>query len=924
MLLKFAVRHLIRHWRVNLLVFMGILFTAAFLAVLPPYATAIAGRGLTQRLADAPPNVRNLLVSGSGLNSALYGQIRAYFGDLVVDQIEVRESSTEGESALYTAVNADEARPFSEYLTFNTYNFSDFSSHVTVVEGRMPQHIPPVSNRFWQETEVVIGQNVAESLTFDTSHDTVFSTLNLKVGDQVRTIDGSVRYNIVGVVTPNDAQSDMWWDNLLPFSFERQSLHGSNAPDTVFLSLFLPAPSMDAYVPAYTRYWRVLTDPTQITADNVEQIYVALSNAQSQMRVRIETGLLSLLDTYLNQLAAAQVALFLLALQSLIFVFYTLAMISSFVLEQSQSELASLAGRGFLPRQITVIFAIEMFVLALLAAPLGPPLAQVGLRLWGTFAHTVTPSVMPRQSWILALTAVSFGWLTLVATIRFGMRGGLLEWQRQQARPPQRAAWQRYYVDFFLLGLGGLVYWQLLQSGTFVVSVGRDAAQTGTGGTDPLLLIGPALLLIAAGLVFLRLFPYLLRLAAWWSQRTRGLILPFGLARLARDPVGPSRVVLLISLAAGLTLFASLFQNSLLQRQTQMAHHLVGADMRVGLPIDAGESAYAELAALPGVTASSPVYVNSRTRWAPNLGRQVQLIAVRPDTFPRVSEFAPYISRLNVSSIMPVLEAQPGQPIPAVFSADAYPQEKQVGDEVVYIVGQTKVTFSVQGIIRSFPAIAAPFMITNLDALEQQVDLKVLTEPWVGRREVWLAVDAAQHDAVVAAVTAGTGLTGTATVVGDALALQRELQADLVAQETLGAFSLNAATLALLSIAVFLMVHFFAARERAYEFSVLRATGVSTRQLLGLLILEGIIMMVLGLLAGTGIGYGLSLAIRPFLSSSLRTALAGNAIYEIVVSWIQVGGLYTLLIVGYVFVLLILVLVLLRAGIHRALRLGDE
>ncbi|MEZ4646524.1 MAG: hypothetical protein R3E31_28020 [Chloroflexota bacterium] len=41
-------------------------------------------------------------------------------------------------------------------------------------------------------------------------------------------------------------------------------------------------------------------------------------------------------------------------------------------------------------------------------------------------------------------------------------------------------------------------------------------------------------------------------------------------------------------------------------------------------------------------------------------------------------------------------------------------------------------------------------------------------------------------------------------------------------------------------------------------------------------------------------------------------------------NWIQVAGLYGLLIVGYGLVLLVLVVILLQTGIHRALRLGDE
>ncbi|MCB8990954.1 MAG: FtsX-like permease family protein [Ardenticatenaceae bacterium] len=920
MLIKFAIRHLFRHWRVNMLVLAGLLLTAAFLAGLSPYATAIAGRNLEQRLRNASPAVRNMRVEGSSLNSALYTQFTEYFGDLIVDRVEVWEASGDGESVLYP--EGDAARPFDEFLAYNAYAFSDLSQHIDLVEGRMPQHLTPVPNRFYQYEEVVIGLDAAENANLSHSVGGSREVMDLHVGDELRSPDGSLRFVIVGIAVPKDPQSDVWWGDLQPFTFLRQSLHGPSAPETVTLSFLVNQQAMDTYF-NYNRYWRVFTDPAQVTVDTVDSVHAALSNAQAQLRVRVETGMQTLIEQYLTELSAAQTTLFLLTLQSLIFVFYTLAMISSFVLEQSQGEVASLAGRGFTRWQITAVFAIESFFLALLAAPMGPPLALAGLRLWGTLTNTVVPGSAPLQSWMLAWTAVLFGWITLVAAIRFGMRGSVLDWQREQARPPQRAAWQKYYFDFFLLALGGLVYWQLLQSGTFTVSVNVNATQEASGGTDPLLLIGPALLLIAGALVFLRLFPLLLRLVAWWSRRVRGLILPFGLARLSRDPLGPSRVVLLISLAAGLTLFASLFENSLLNRQAEMARHLTGTDLRVRLPIDAGEAEYEELAALPGVQAWSPVYYNSRSRWAPNLGRQAQMLAIDPDTFAQVSSFAPYVSTLSVPAIMPVLADDPGALIPAVFSYDAFPQDKEVGDQVTYIVGTHKVTFVVQGIIRSFPAISGPFFLTNLAAVERQVQLSTLSEPWVGQREVWLSISPAQHDALVARLLAGEGPTG-AQIVGDARALEQEMQTDLVGQETLGAFNLNAAALVLLSVSVFLMVHFFAARERAYEFSVLRATGMSTRQLLSLLGLEGVLMMVLGLLAGTGIGYGLALAIRPFLSSSLRAAIAGNAIYEIIINWAQVSGLYALLIVSYAIILLILLAVLLQAGIQRTLRLGDE
>jgi hypothetical protein len=93
---------------------------------------------------------------------------------------------------------------------------------------------------------------------------------------------------------------------------------------------------------------------------------------------------------------------------------------------------------------------------------------------------------------------------------------------------------------------------------------------------------------------------------------------------------------------------------------------------------------------------------------------------------------------------------------------------------------------------------------------------------------------------------------------------------------------------------------------------------------LGLLSLEGVIMMVLGLAAGTGIGWGLAVVMRPFLSRTLTTAVGNNAIYKIVVNWTAVTGLYALLIAAYAVALILLLAILLRVGIHRAMQMGEE
>jgi hypothetical protein len=61
--------------------------------------------------------------------------------------------------------------------------------------------------------------------------------------------------------------------------------------------------------------------------------------------------------------------------------------------------------------------------------------------------------------------------------------------------------------------------------------------------------------------------PLLLRLVARLFQHQRGLVLPLGVLRPARDPLQPGRVLLLVSLTTGLTLFARILGDSLARSQ---------------------------------------------------------------------------------------------------------------------------------------------------------------------------------------------------------------------------------------------------------------------------------------------------------------------------------------------------------------------
>ncbi len=908
LLLNFTFRHLRRHWRLNVAVLFGLTLAAALLASLPSYATAIAARRLDQNLQDASPAVRNLYVTAAPhlLNASLYGRIQEHLGKLVKSRSVVRRATLPADPAPPT----DQIDGAGRILRFlELWSFDKLPSSVRLVEGRLPDpvRLEAASNSIKAPpVEAVIGVDAAARSGYG-------------IGDRLTSANEFYRLDIVGIVEPHAPQDDIWGADLSAFEITIDTSDPN--VDSITLSLIIAPGSMGEVIPNSETFWRVSVNHDQITVDNAETVQSDLIKLQAQLstnRAEISTGLITILADYLAQLSRVRMALFLLALQAFIFVLYTLAMLTSFLLDRSQGELASLSGRGATGLQITLVFALESLIMALPAALLlGPGLAQGAISLWAAVTDAHVPSALPNESWLLAGLAAGFGWLALVLPVYPAARRNLLEWQRVRARPDRLSVVQKLYLDLFLLTLGGLLYWQLHQSGSFVMRRLGD-----TSLADPLLLIGPSLLLIAVAMLFLRVFPFLLRLVAWVFQRTRGLMLPLGLSRLARDPLKSSRVVLLISLTAGLTLFSNAFGNSLSHSQREMAHYLAGADLRISLskPTRIPPS---QVIDLPGVLVASRVFLATVHN---EEGRGVRLFAIDPATFDQVARYPPGLTNLTIPSIVRILgsettadpDANTDDAMPAIFSYAAMPTSKTTGDPVPLTLAGRRLPFKARGTINNFPTLSGPFAVVSLTELEKRLDVNTLGGHTFESDEAWLVVDASQH----AALISHPQLEGR--ILDDAQAQLSALQSDALAEGTGSAFRLSALTLAVLSVAGFLLVHYFAAQQRVIEFSVLRAMGLSARQLFSLVATEGVLVMAMGLLAGTAIGYGLARVMVPYLSQALSKSLAGVSIAQILVDWPNVAQLYALLIGFYALAMLTLLLALVRVGVHRALRIGDE
>jgi hypothetical protein len=702
-----TLRRLRRHWRLNVAVLLCLTLASALLASLSGYAAAVVARELNQSLDEARPAERTLLITGTPytFDEELYKHLQEKLGEVIKDRLVIR----------HAMLSADQ-QPLIEgtsrkqvIASLDVYSFDKLPENVRVVEGRLPTqvHMREAIGYWPPPIEAAIGARAAEQSGYG-------------VGDRLTASGTYHRLDIVGIVDPLDPFDDIWGEDLSAFAMVTDTRDPD--ADAIALPLIIAPLSMRSYLgrPIFTHEvsWRITLNQHHISVDKVGALHSDLINFQTQSTTRgakTSTGLVRILADYLARLSRVRMTHLLLTVQTFIFVLYTLAMFTSFIVDRSQVELATLSRRGASAWQVTRVFALENLILALLAGLLlGPGLAQAVTYLWGVSSGEAMPRTLPREAWLLSGVAAGLGWLTLVLPVFLAARRNVRGWQPMHAQPSQQSVIQKRYLDLYLLAFGGLLYWQLNQTGSFVM---RRLGNTQIA--DPLLLVGPSLLLIAVAMIFLRILPFLLRLVAWFFQHLRGLVLPLGLFRLARDPQQPGRVVLLVGLTVGLMLFTHTFGESL-----------------------------------------------------------------------------------------------------------AYSQEA--------------------------------------------------------------------------------------------------LRSDALAQGISGALQLNTLALLLFSVTAFFLVHLFAAQGRVRELGLLRAMGLPVRRWLTVLVIEGILVLFLGLLAGTIVGLGLSHIMIPYLSQALTESLAGVTIERVLVDWPAVARLYVLLITVYVSALVLLMLVLMRVRVHGVLWMEGE
>ncbi len=218
------------------------------------------------------------------------------------------------------------------------------------------------------------------------------------------------------------------------------------------------------------------------------------------------------------------------------------------------------------------------------------------------------------------------------------------------------------------------------------------------------MLLGPALALLAAGFLMLRLLPFLIRLLAWTADRWAPAWANFTLTRVARDPLPFGSLTVIIMMAAALGVFGAAFQSTLSKSQQEQARYDIGGDLVLTGLSFAGvtsQQRMRELVDVPGVLTVSPIIREGATLLDIFPGTRTNLVGVDPVTLPEAAwfreDFAPTgknLSELLVplrlgSSGLPDLSGNLASGIPLPVTAESVGIWVNQDDMELGVLGQS-------------------------------------------------------------------------------------------------------------------------------------------------------------------------------------------------------------------------------------------
>ena len=649
-------------------------------------------------------------------------------------------------------------------------------------------------------------------------------------------------------------------------------------------------------------------------------------------------------------------------------VLYFVVLVAGMVVRQQEGEISVLRSRGASSGVIALLYVIAGVLIGIVALALGLAggwgLASIMTQMttFLTFSGEVPlPVRLGNQAIRFAVGAAVVSIFASLIPAIMASRRNIVSYRTTLGRNIRPPFWQRLYLDVLLLIPSVYLYTQMRNGGGLLAG-GADV-RTADPFSDPVRFLAPVLMLGASALLLVRFFPLVMRGLAWLAGRLPvNTSILLALRNLARAPVNYVGPLLLLIFTMGLAVFSSSIANTLDRHLVDSTYFRNGADVRMietgdsnqksaggfgapaaspnpatqgggGAAAEEEEPVYytfvpvQEHLRIPGVKAASRVGTYRATLKITNAPANAQFIGVDRADFPQSAYFRLDFAQQTLGDLMNILASDSS----AVLVSEEFLAKTRlrIGEPLAMSISTIStnapvISFTIAGTYRLFPSEVSlnnngdeppTYFVGNLDYFFENAGTPL---PY----DVLLSTDTKNPESGLDKIVDRAGSLGFLVLAGyDSRAIIKEQQARPERQGVFGLLSAGFISASLLTIIGFVLSALISFRARAIQLGMLRTVGLSAGQMGTFIVLEQVILIGLGALAGSGLGYLVSRLFIPFMQ--VGGSMAANVPPFIVrIAWENLALIYGALAIALFIALTIMMLLLRRLKAFEAIKLG--
>ncbi len=665
-------------------------------------------------------------------------------------------------------------------------------------------------------------------------------------------------------------------------------------------------------------------------------------------------GISDILNGYAEEAEKLTRILWILQIPTMVMLGFYLFMVSRLNVEQEKNEIAVFKSRGASSAQIFGMYAAETGLLGIAAVIAAPFIGLAMCRFLGVsngflefvnrtgISAKITPGAI-----IYALIAAVIFFAATMAPIIPAAKLSIVEYKQSKTKVVKMQLWEKCGIDFLLIAAALAFY------GFY--TAGETFSAESSGEINPMFFIFSTCLIFGLGLLFIRLYPYLLNLIYLLLRPLWSPSQYMAITTVCRSQGGRERFLMLFLIVTfSLGIFSANTARTINTQKEDRIYYNCGADITLmeywqettandgsGTVTGYVERDFERFENLSGVKTATKVLVNKSAKVTVDKKTEdgVTLMAIEPYKFANVAWFRNDLLPAHWWNYIKALQDYPSGVLISRALADKY--EIELGDEIpIKWSGNESVNATVLAVVDYWPGIN-PNIASGKSSKKkiEEAEVQSETESFAQNcfavmnyyytstvtdmepYQVWIdleegATSRALYDDISAKRIPIETITDASQLI---IAEKNKPQL----QGMNGALTLSFTVIMIMTIIGFLIYWILSIKGRTLQFGILRAMGMTFKEIIGIIGCEQLLVSGVSIAAAFIIGGAVSDLFVP-LFRSMYSPIEQVPPFMVAASQSDFIKLYVIIVLMLGGGFAILGGIIKKININKALKLGED